>query len=300
MYNYLWGLGVVIAILSSFLTNLGTVFQKLYHIRGGKKYWFAGLVMMGTGALGDVVALVFASQVLVASLGPTTLVANIVLAPIVLKEVVSKHELVCTAIIIVGSTVSIVFGPHKVALKGMIELMNIFFSFRFLIYLSTVLATLFTLSRIALKHPIACYATMSGIYGGHSILFCKMAVELFQTSIVFDNIDTKERKYMFQSFFALVCVLLVSCVTFQVYYLNRAFEKKGEALRVLPIFQTFWVSFSIFSALVFFNDFTSISITYQVLFVGGIITNIIGLYVLFKAPPKSLQAGEILSEFTIE
>ena len=256
MYNYLWGLGVIIAILSSFLTNLGTIFQKLYHIRRYKSYWVIGLLMMGTGALGDVMALFFASQVLVASLGPTTLVANVLLAPLILKEVVSKHELVCTAVIIVGSTLSIVFGPHKVALKSMIELMNIFFSFHFLIYFSIILATMFTLSRIATKHPIACYASISGMFGGHSVLFCKMAVELFQTSIVFDKMDTDEKKYMFQSFFALVCVLLVSCVTFQVYYLNKAFSHKGEALRVMPIFQTFWVSFSIFSALVFFNDFT--------------------------------------------
>ena len=59
MFNHYWGLGVTIALLASFVSNLGSILQKLYHTTKVKKWWFCGLVLVGGMAIGTILTLVF-------------------------------------------------------------------------------------------------------------------------------------------------------------------------------------------------------------------------------------------------
>ena len=79
---------------------------------------------------------------------------------------------------------------------------------------------------------------------------------------------------------ALTCVMLF-CVSLQIFYLNKAFQSEGQVLKVMPIFQTWWIAASIISALFFFNDFTQLDDLNKVLFICGVLTTKIGLYILF-------------------
>src|SRR4051794_27160410 len=125
--GYLWLLGVGLAAFASFVSNLGVTLQKLQHIRieeerrskglspltsngasnggpngnsgGGSEdtaayhkgtLWKVGLGLVIFGSLADFSALSFASQSLIAPLGSLTLVSNVIYAPCILKESVTR------------------------------------------------------------------------------------------------------------------------------------------------------------------------------------------------------------------
>ena len=290
MFNHYWGLGVAIALLASFVSNLGSILQKLYHTTKVKKWWFVGLVLVGVGSVGDIAALLFTPQVLVASLGPFTLVANVLLAPLVLKETVDRVQLGATSLIIVGSVLAVVFGPHKVALKDSLELIDLFFSTTNAVYAAAVACFLYA-AKVGLRaHRPAFYALLSGAFGGHSVLCFKICTETFQSSIVDVNASDFETNFVFRPFFALMMLLTVMNVVLQIFYLNKAFSHHGEALFVLPIFQTFWVLFSILTGLIYFNDFKAIGDVHRAMFVCSVMTSILGLYVLLRHHTRNARA----------
>ena len=95
-------LGALMAIMASFVSNLGLNLQKLSHLeakyrkpleRRGRKpegerthmllrpRWLTGLLMTIVGSIADFAALGFAAQSLVATLGSLTLVMNLIIAP---------------------------------------------------------------------------------------------------------------------------------------------------------------------------------------------------------------------------
>jgi hypothetical protein len=65
------------------------------------------------GSLADFAALSFAAQSLVATLGSLTLVSNVLLAPILLKEHISPADYRATFLIVSGCTIAVAFGQHK-------------------------------------------------------------------------------------------------------------------------------------------------------------------------------------------
>ena len=175
----------------------------------------------------------------------------------------------------------------------------------------TILLTLKRISTMKKKYKVFCFSTMSGIFGGHSVLFCKMVTELFQTAILFGTTSTStsssqssqlteyEKKYMIRPFFLLILLLMLFCVTVQIFYLNKAFQCEGQVLKVMPIFQTWWVFFSIISALFFFNDFSQLDDINKVVFICGVLTTKMGLYILFITQNKDNKSTRsILEEFS--
>jgi hypothetical protein len=76
-------------------------------------YWLAGLGLVIFGSLGDFAALSMVAQSIVAPLASTTLVTNVIFAHFWLHEHVGRRELAGTALIIIGSTLAVVFGDHN-------------------------------------------------------------------------------------------------------------------------------------------------------------------------------------------
>jgi drug/metabolite transporter (DMT)-like permease len=112
---------------SSSLTVFLTVFsQKLQHLRSSAEpdaakresyhsgwVWKVGLSLVVFGSVADFAALSFAPQSLVAPLGSLTLVSNVIFAPLLLKETVSRLDLAATATIIAGSVIAVSFASHS-------------------------------------------------------------------------------------------------------------------------------------------------------------------------------------------
>ena len=122
-----WIIGVVFAVASCAVSNLGLNLQKLCHNRNNaaekrgekvKPYttqpvWILGFTMVWVGSVLDFVALGFAAQTVIAPLGSLTLVTNVYFAPYFNGEKASRKDLVATAVIVVGSATAVAFGDHS-------------------------------------------------------------------------------------------------------------------------------------------------------------------------------------------
>lgn len=123
--TYYWVVGVLLAALASLVSNLGLNLQKRLHQinmdqddKVKTQYykhnlWRIGLALVILGSLADVAALVFAPQSVIAPLGSLTLVSNTIFAPMLLREKITKCDVVATSLIVIGAAVAVSFGPHE-------------------------------------------------------------------------------------------------------------------------------------------------------------------------------------------
>jgi drug/metabolite transporter (DMT)-like permease len=141
--NYNWAIGVGLAALGSFVSNLGVTLQKLHHIQCAQavtstatdgasstktsnhrhdyykqSLWRIGLALVVVGSVADFVALSFAPQSLVAPLGSLTLVSNVIFAPLLLKEKITTRDLIATITIVSGSTIAVAYASHDDVIYG--------------------------------------------------------------------------------------------------------------------------------------------------------------------------------------
>ena len=120
-----WLLGAMLSIVGSVLSNLGVNTQKYAFMQNEAKaldarksykrmpLWWLGLFLVIIGSLGDFAALGMAAQSIVAPIGATTLVFNILFAHFWLKEGLSKKDFVGTFLVIIGSVAAVSFGDHE-------------------------------------------------------------------------------------------------------------------------------------------------------------------------------------------
>jgi len=151
----LWVIGLLLAVLSAFVSNFGLNLQKLSHIRIKKAeeeaeeegnesvvkksytkepIWILGIVLVFIGSLLDFGGLAIAPQSLIAPLGSLTLVSNAILAPKMLGEQISRSEILITALIIAGCAMAVAFASHKDKIYESEELFRMFTKTPFIIY----------------------------------------------------------------------------------------------------------------------------------------------------------------------
>lgn len=117
-------IGSVLAISGNLLVSVSLNVQKYTHVRNENRadqmhytqepLWWLGLLLMGIGEIGNFSAYGFAPASLVAPLGTTTVVANIFLAAIFLKEKIRAEHLFGSALAVIGAFLVVTFSSHKI------------------------------------------------------------------------------------------------------------------------------------------------------------------------------------------
>jgi uncharacterized membrane protein len=215
MMDASWIIAVLLAAMASFISNLGVTLQKLHHLRAAadprgnaEEYhqgwmWRVGLGLVFFGSLADFAALSFGPQSLVAPLGSLTLVSNVIFAPLLLKETIGHWDVLATVLIVVGSSVAVMFGSHESVTFTPRQLFDFFTHWDFLLYaiiMSGYIATLYLFIQKIEKieaedgvhsprylhykalHRFA-YPSLSGTVGAQSVLFAKAFVELLSNTV---------------------------------------------------------------------------------------------------------------------
>ena len=147
-----WVIGCILSLVGSTLSNLGVNTQKLSMMRNAQKpeeeqvgyckqpLWFLGFLGVIAGAVGDVAALSFAAQSIVAPMGSMTLVANIFFAYFWLKETLTKMDLLGTGLVISGAVLSVAFGNHDAPEYTMEDILAFYRTWGVAIYFVLVIA----------------------------------------------------------------------------------------------------------------------------------------------------------------
>ena len=156
VFDWHWIVGCCIALFAAVSSNIGLNLQRLSHLENqfydpfakrkrekplseqvgvcARPRWVLGISLMILASLADFVALSFAAQSLVASLGSLSLVANALIAPLIVREKITSREWKAIGLICVGDACCILFGQHKSEVYTLDALMDLYGEAPFIVY----------------------------------------------------------------------------------------------------------------------------------------------------------------------
>lgn len=174
--------------------------------------WRVGLGLVFFGSLADFAALSFGPQSLVAPLGSLTLVSNVIFAPLLLRETIGHWDVLATVLIVVGSSVAVMFGSHESVTFTCLQLFTFFTRWSFILYATIMTIYIGVLYMFIQKiekiekdegvhsprylhyrglHRFA-YPSLSGTVGAQSVLFAKAFVSLLTNTVRHWNASDEE------------------------------------------------------------------------------------------------------------
>jgi magnesium transporter len=216
------------------------------------------------------------------------------LAPLIVGEKLSWRDLVVNATVILGTVISVYFGPHGTPQYALDNLIAFFKATQFIIYaiffIMWVIALLlanYTLSRdwshsnkyvprISPKHRNNIlrfsYPAIAGSMGGASAMFAKSSIELAKTTLT-----TSDNQFKYPVTYVVV-TLMVVLVVVQVRFLNMGLQRY-PALYVVPVYQVFWILSGILGGLFFFDEAAHFTTIQWVMFPLGASISLMGILI---------------------
>ncbi|KAI8080123.1 magnesium transporter NIPA-domain-containing protein [Gilbertella persicaria] len=252
------------------------------------KLWWLGISLMILGEVGNFVAYGFAPASTIAPLGTTTLVANVILAPLMLKEVFRKRDLIGVILAVTGAAM-VVFSSNseETALSPelIMEALTQTQSIVYFILTAIAIVALTILSPIYGSSSIMIDLGLVAIYGGYTVLSTKSVASLL--SLTFFKMFAYPVSYL------LIFVLVVTAVL-QIKYLNKALQR-FDSTEVIPTqFVLFTVSAIIGSA-VLYHDFDDMTLEQMSRFMSGCAIEFLGVYLITSKRDKTPQHSPALS-----
>eukprot|EP00547_Thalassionema_nitzschioides_P000843 CAMPEP_0194199308 /NCGR_PEP_ID=MMETSP0156-20130528/376_1 /TAXON_ID=33649 /ORGANISM="Thalassionema nitzschioides, Strain L26-B" /LENGTH=302 /DNA_ID=CAMNT_0038924189 /DNA_START=285 /DNA_END=1193 /DNA_ORIENTATION=- len=230
----------------------------------------------------------FAPAALLSCMSAMTLVFNMVLAPALCGEVVSRKDLSVNGIVMVGTIMAVWFGPHSTPSYNLQELQGFWASTGFTLYAIGLLlwmGVLLFVHTSLRKEDSAMfqnmdkttrsqvlrftYPALAGSIGGNTAIYAKASVELIKTTIAGNNQFIYFGTYV-------ILALVVLCLSGQLYFLNSGLARY-ESLFVVPVYQVFWMSATILGALFFFQEIQHLSTSHVIFFVLGVTISVFGI-----------------------
>ncbi|CAO3674961.1 unnamed protein product [Umbelopsis ramanniana] len=232
-----------------------------------------GISLMVIGEIGNFVAYGFAPASTIAPLGTTTLVSNVILAPLLLKERFRFRDILGVMFAVFGATV-VVLSSKREEIKLSPELVVQYLtSMEAIIYYSITGGLILILTVLSPRwgsKSILIDLGLVALYGAYTVLSTKSVSSLL--SLTFYKMFTYPVSYVL--FFVLVSTAII-----QIKYLNKALQR-FDATAVIPTqFVLFTVSAIIGSA-VLYRDFDDVYAQQFARFVFGCIIEFLGVYLI--------------------
>ncbi|BFZ55291.1 hypothetical protein PYCC9005_002331 [Savitreella phatthalungensis] len=236
-------------------------------------YWWAGIVLMAAGETGNFLAYAFAPASVVATLGTTGLIANVIFAPLILQEHFRAKDFAGVALAAAGAVAVVLSSDQEQPQLNPDEIKQAIGQLSFRIYALVSIILIAGLMALSPKYgdryiliDLGCVA----LFGAFTALSTKGTSSLL--SALFYNV------FSYPIFYALVAVLIITAVM-QVRYLNRALAR-FDATQVIPTqFVTFTISTIVGSA-VLYRDFQKMSAVNLFTFFLGCLLTFSGVYII--------------------
>ncbi|KAM0747863.1 DUF803-domain-containing protein [Meredithblackwellia eburnea MCA 4105] len=243
------------------------------------RLWWAGLMLLNLGELGNFTAYGFSPASLVAPLGTVALVANCFWSPLILNEPFRRKDVLGIVLTIIGG-VTVVYASKSSDVKLSPEqLLKAIKTTLFLVYsIISVLAGAFLafLSRTPYgeKHVMVDLG-LCAVAGGFTVL----ATKAFSSFLTLMFLDTFRHWMTYP-----VLAVLLSTALIQVNYINKALQRFDSKIVVPGQFCSFSLSAIVGSAILY-RDFDDVDFSSFMNFVFGVGLSAFGVYLLTKQDP---------------
>lgn len=287
--------GCCLAVAGNLLISISLNVQKYTHMRNAhvempqhylhNPLWWFGLVMMGFGELGNFSAYGYAPASLVAPLGTTTVIANIFLAAVFLKEKIRPEHLFGSALAIVGACLLVIFASKKEHILDGDEITRAVTEPSFIVYISIEavgLLTLFILLyKMQIEHVVV-YLLITAISASFTVISAKAVSSMLHLSI------SGIPQFQYFMFYIMLTVMIITIVV-QIKYLNLAMKNFNSTVVVPTNFVFFTIS-AIIAGIVFYKEFFGMSVLEICMFLFGCLLSFVGVY--FVTGEKILGQSE--------
>ncbi|KAJ0415988.1 magnesium transporter NIPA-domain-containing protein [Aspergillus carlsbadensis] len=234
-------------------------------------YWWAGIILMTLGELGNFMAYGFAPASIVSPLGVVALISNCVIAPFMLKEKFRKRDFWGVIIAIAGAGVVVLSAKSSEEKIGPHDIWVMITRWEFETYLGITAGLIVVLMWASGKYgsrTILIDVGLVGLFGGYTALSTKGVSSLL--SFTLWHVITFPVTY-------LLAFVLVFSAVMQIRYINKALQR-FDSTQVIPTqFVLFTLSVIIGSA-VLYRDFESYTPARAGKFVGGCFLTFLGVY----------------------
>jgi len=326
--NHLWIIGVGLGVCASISSNLGVNIQKHSFMKNEKlesedrrpyyrtPQWWAGLCFVVLGAVGDFSALGFAAQSIVAPIGATTLVVNLIFAHFWLAEELPLKDLIATIFIVAGAAICAVMGDHsdtKYSLEQLLEFYRRPAFIGYAISVCVVIISLFCLTKYIepkqkrlddakeaydraqesssdlgnldeqLLAAETAYAKWEKI---HPFAYCALSGCFGAQDLLFGKMVAElvmrtfagDNQMIYGLTYVFIVCMLISVVC-QLHFLATALNC-FDALYCVPVFQCVFIVVTTLAGGAYFAEFARFSLTQSIVFPIGMACTLGGVLVL--------------------
>uniref|UniRef100_A0A1I8IPD5 PDZ domain-containing protein n=1 Tax=Macrostomum lignano TaxID=282301 RepID=A0A1I8IPD5_9PLAT len=236
--------------------------------------WWIGVIMMILGEVGNFAAYGFAPASVVAPLGTSTVIANMFIAVIFLREQLRPEDLF-------GSGLAV-----KEHVFNAVQVVQALVSARFIIYITieaSALVVLFFLLYVLKRDNVLVLLLITSIIASMTVICAKAVSGLLNLTIA------GSPQYRHPVLYIMAVIMLATCIL-QVHYLNLAM-KGSDSTVVVPTNFVFFTISAIASGIVFFNEFAGLYSLSIFMFLLGCLLSFIGVYfITFNRVPEADKA----------
>ncbi|KAI9314990.1 magnesium transporter NIPA-domain-containing protein [Dichotomocladium elegans] len=255
------------------------------------KLWWLGISMMVLGEVGNFVAYGFAPASTIAPLGTTTLVSNVILAPLMLKEQFRKRDLLGVFLAVLGAAVVVLSSNSEETALSPDMIVEALTQTRAIIYFAitgVAIAGLSGLSPVYGTRSIMIDLGLVAIYGGYTVLCTKSVSSLL--SLTFFKMFAYPVSYL------LIATLVITAIL-QIKYLNKALQR-FDSTEVIPTQFVLFTIAAIVGSAVLYHDFDDMSMDQTSRFMTGCAIEFLGVYLITSKRNKQAQALSIQADDT--
>ena len=288
--NKLW-VGIAYTFVGNVLISVGFQLQKLTHMSNDSHYikspiWWAGLLSMALGEVGNLMAYATAPASLVALMGAVSVISNTLLSRVFLKEIMTYACLfgvmcaLCGTVLVVLNTPTS-NDPNDLIYERIVSWKGLGFLVAFTIasaYIANPLNLSVAVSTESAERHVVCYCMVCSLLEGFSVVSSKGVSIAVNQAAAGDN-------SMFTSFstawltYVLIIVEIASNIL-QVAYLQKALEHFNVST-VVPVYYILFTFVSIAVGMVMFDETTfDPLVRCLVLFVVGVLLAFAGVIVV--------------------
>ncbi|KAF4763685.1 hypothetical protein N7455_010637 [Penicillium solitum] len=252
-------------------------------------YWWAGIVLMVVGEMGNFMAYGFAPASIVSPLGVVALISNCIIAPCLLKEQFRKRDLWGVLVSIAGAVVVVLSAKSSEEQIGPEEIWANITRWEFELYLGLTTSLIIGLMWASHKYgsrSILIDVGLVALFGGYTALSTKGVSSLLSGTLW--HVITFPITY-------LLVFVLVSSALMQIRYINRALQR-FDSTQVIPTQFVLFTLAVIIGSGVLYRDFESITAERATKFVGGCLLTFLGVSFITSGRVRADDESSFSSE----
>ena len=262
-------LGILLAIFANFVQNTGVNLQKYSHTRNEEnrnynyvtdKIWLSGILLNVLGALCELSALAFAPQSIIAPIGATSILINVIYSKFLHNNRIDIKMYISTGIILTGNIISVICAPRREYVQTNEDVYDLFQNVNFICYiiffpLLVILLNIYVTKYNTPRRQRLIYPMLSGISGGMNVLFAKSLSKLVFFYIEnHDKPTENERTDSLRHFITFLFVgAVIICSFLHIKWLNMGLSR-FSTLYIYPLNKSVWIISSILGGIIVFQE----------------------------------------------